>query len=46
MANKLYVYGELIPQDIAQELIDNYGIEKLTWAFLETLFHYDNEDNK
>lgn len=46
MENNLYVYGNLIPQDITQELINIYGIEKLTKEFIETLFYYDNEDNK
>lgn len=43
---EIYAFGEPVPNEIISELIYEYGEERVTTEFIETLYEYENRDNK
>ena len=42
---QIYAFGELVSQNVINELIEEYGQEKVTTEFVETLYEYEFRDN-
>lgn len=43
---QIYAFGELVSQNVINELIEEYVEEKVTTEFVETLYEYEFRDNK
>lgn len=43
---QIYAFGELVPEEVLTELIQEYGENKVTSEFIETLYEYEHRDNE
>ena len=43
---QIYAFGELVPEEVLTELIQEYGENKVTSEFIETLYEYEYRDNE
>lgn len=42
---EIYAFGSLVPEEVINELIYEYGEEQFNSEFIETLYEYEFRDN-